>query len=320
MAFVRPRIAHFVAGGRRGGGAGFDRVLLRWCSSNKSGLDFSVESLDFKEVTCGMPRKTLEYILTEEKVHPMKQMSELEQRLGLGRRCFAYFHPNLPHEPLCFVHVALMPNIPGNIHVIIDHEDPVAESEATAAIFYSISSTRPGLALGQHLIKRTTQQLQRENLALEAFSTLSPIPNFCKWLFASPSRPFVGELLSNGEREILRSLIHEEPVPHEGAPEVISSLERPVLKLAAHYVSKVKRESRKGLLSTEIHCPVGNFHLRNGAEAWRLNFLADQSSRGIKNSLGTMINYKYNLESLQSNSQRYVKSGAVCTGSSFQTS
>ncbi|CAF5225658.1 unnamed protein product, partial [Rotaria magnacalcarata] len=62
------------------------------------------------------------------------------------------------------------------------HEDP---SLINSAIFYSISSTQPGLRgieLGNALIKRCVLQLQAEHPELEKFSSLSPIPDFRKWL------------------------------------------------------------------------------------------------------------------------------------------
>jgi hypothetical protein len=38
---------------------------------------------------------------------------------------------------------------------------------------------------------------------------------------------------------------------------------------------------------------VANFHLRNGAVMWRLNWQADLSARGLGNSCGIMVNYRY---------------------------
>lgn len=39
-------------------------------------------------------------------------------------------------------------------------------------------------------------------------------------------------------------------------------------------------------------CYTANFHLRNGAVMWRLNWRADTSPRGLANSLGMMVNYR----------------------------
>lgn len=46
-------------------------------------------------------------------------------------------------------------------------------------------------------------------------------------------------------------------------------------------------------LSFNIFCFIANFHLRNGAMMWRLNWAADLSPRGLKNSFGLMMNYRY---------------------------
>lgn len=275
-----------------------------------------MDSLDFKHVTTSMPHDILKYIFEQEKVHPMANFSQLEQRLGPGRRCFAYFHPSLPSEPLSFVHVALMRDIPDSIHAIIDQSILYEDNDATAAIFYSISSTRPGLALGQHLIKQATKHLQQENPSLKAFSTLSPIPNFCKWLFDQHLETGFRGLLDEPERRELQSFVSRSPLNEEAA-EALSGLEEPILTVAGHYISKVKRCCEQGLAQKAMHCPVGHFHIRNGAEAWRLNFLADKSSDGIRKSLGTMINYKYNLDSIQLNSQLYAENGTICKGIAF---
>lgn len=52
--------------------------------------------------------------------------------------------------------------------------------------------------------------------------------------------------------------------------------------------------------------PVANFHLRNGAVLWRLNWMADTSPRGITASCGMMVNYRYFLEDTTSNSAMYL--------------
>jgi malonyl-CoA decarboxylase len=38
---------------------------------------------------------------------------------------------------------------------------------------------------------------------------------------------------------------------------------------------------------------LANFHLRNGAVMWRLNWQADLSVRGLASSCGIMVNYRY---------------------------
>ena len=64
-----------------------------------------------------------------------KSWQELKQRLGHGRRFYAYTHPNMPGEPLVFVHVALTQGLANNIQAILDQDTnlPPAEGEKVAA-------------------------------------------------------------------------------------------------------------------------------------------------------------------------------------------
>ena len=62
---------------------------------------------------------------------------------------------------------------------------------------------------------------------------------------------------------------------------------------------------------SKISCPVGNFHVRNGAQVFRLNWNGDTSARGVSSSLGIMVNYKYELDDLKRNNQAYTQRGHV---------
>ena len=80
---------------------------------------------------------------------------------------------------------------------------------------------------------------------------------------------------------------------------------RPVLvRLCAHYLLHVRRRR----LAFD---PVANFHLRNGASVWRLNWGADLSHTGLSSSFGMMVNYRYILEDVRSNNQMYLMDGNV---------
>ena len=57
--------------------------------------------------------------------------------------------------------------------------------------------------------------------------------------------------------------------------------------------------------------PVANFHLQNGATMWRLNWQADTSPRGVANSCGIMVNYRYFLSDTASNSAAYLHSKVI---------
>jgi malonyl-CoA decarboxylase len=56
---------------------------------------------------------------------------------------------------------------------------------------------------------------------------------------------------------------------------------------------------------------VARFHLKNGARLDRINWLADTSATGIKQSAGMMANYVYDLGDLERNHELYARSGQV---------
>ena len=99
-------------------------------------------------------------------MHAIDGWDDLRRRLQPDRRCFAFFHPQLPDEPLIFVEVALLPEMPAAIAPLIDKASaPLPPERFRVAAFYSISNCEPGLrsvSLGNFLIKRVAEQLQRE--------------------------------------------------------------------------------------------------------------------------------------------------------------
>ena len=129
-------------------------------------------------------------VILHEAVHAVDGWDKLRRRLQPDRRCFAFFHPQLPDEPLIFVEVALLPDMPAAIAPLIDKAStPMLPDRFRVAAFYSISNCEPGLrgvSLGNFLIKNVAQQLQRELPRIKTFCTLSPIPGFAAWLLAGP--------------------------------------------------------------------------------------------------------------------------------------
>ena len=311
------------------------------------------------------PASIIEQIAFKEAVHPLQSLQDLRTRLGPGRRCFAFFHPSLPNKPLVFVHVALLQNVPtsmGDIQVgtqcILDGNH--SESNATCAAFYSITNTEPGLAgvdLGNHLIKSVVQVLKEEFPDLETFCTLSPIPNFKKWLeekivryhketlrveqqmishdfnedksreslipgfkfmdnclFSQQEMDQLEDLFPSALTPPLLSLLQTLQDPNWHTSQTNSSsfassnlshqLQPLLLKLAAYYLT-IERHRGRPL------CPVAKFHIRNGAEMYRLNYMADTSTKGMRNSCGIMINYRYLLDQIEENHVRYEMSGEV---------
>ena len=84
------------------------------------------------------------------------------------------------------------------------------------------------------------------------------------------------------------------------------------MRLAAQYMLHERR--RRHALD-----PVANFHLRNGASVWRLNWRADLSQRGREQSFGLMVNYEYVLADVASNNQSYIIDGVIPASDQVQS-
>jgi malonyl-CoA decarboxylase len=109
----------------------------------------------------------------------------LKRRLQRDRRCFAFFHPALPDEPLIFVEVAFTDELPSAVAPILALESAVGEpNRARCAVFYSITSCQSGLrgiSFGNFLIKQVAADLHAELPNLKVFATLSPVPGLRSW-------------------------------------------------------------------------------------------------------------------------------------------
>lgn len=283
---------------------------------------FSSEALEIRRITYETTSAAIiETIAIKEAVHPMQSLDDLRARLGPDKRVFCAFHPLLPEEPLIFVHVALRNFIPNAMDQVMDTS---MVERATVATFYSISSTQPGLSgvdLGQILIKKATALLQQELPSLDTFVTLSPLPKFRFWLrdklVALNQRGtfFDPNFLSEQDLDILRSTLNTD---EDVAAQFLKALEHPWALMSSHSQSLepilMKLAARYLVLEKHRRKPldgVARFHIQNGAEMYRLNYMADKSRKGIHNSLGIMVNYRYNLETVDSNRQQHTVDSTV---------
>jgi malonyl-CoA decarboxylase len=235
-------------------------------------------------------------------VHDIKSWSDVKNRLDSDRRCYGFFHPRMPDEPLIFVEVALMGEMAASITPLLDEAAAPADlKKATTAIFYSISNTQTGLrgvSFGDSLIKRVVETLHAEFPRLKHFATLSPIPGFRHWLGKNASTML--EQLDDKERSLLGLALGFEPPSAQHlltATDNVTLLDdrspvrRMLLACAAHYLGRVLEDGKP-------LDPVARFHLGNGARVERLNWLGDPSSKGLKQSCGLMVNYLYDLKRL----------------------
>ena len=143
--------------------------------------------LVLREIDWNTPANVLEKIIAYEAVHAIGSWAELRARLEPpDRRCFAFFHPAMPDEPLIFVEVALTGATPASVREVIGPErEPLALDAVDTAVFYSISNCQRGLAgvsFGNFLIKQVAAELSRELPQLTTFRTLSPMPGFMRWV------------------------------------------------------------------------------------------------------------------------------------------
>ena len=290
---------------------------------------FDVGFLELNRLEWNSPASLLEKLVDYEAVHQIQGWDDLKNRLRTDRRCFAFFHPRMPDEPLIFVWVALVKGASDNIQTLLDTSAPLLEADAAeTAVFYSISNAQAGLkgiSFGDFLIKRVVDVLAGEFRNLKRFSTLSPIPSFSRWLNERLDEDHKTTLLSTSERkalglrpsgrddaDALRALL-QDPI-WQRDPERSRALKAPLLRLCATYLLKGKRDNGKGdnMFASDS---VAHFHLSNGARIDRLNWLADTSANGMRRYQGVMVNYRYELSQIEQNHERY-KSEGVITASS----
>jgi malonyl-CoA decarboxylase len=240
----------------------------------------------------------LEKLIQYEAVHEIQGWPDLRRRLQADRRCFAFFHPALPDEPIIFIEVALTRGISARVQPLLDVESPVTDpTQANCAIFYSITNCQEGLrgiSFGNFLIKQVAEDLGREFPRLKTFSTLSPVPGFRAWL-----REALPELsASPGGAEPAEQLRLIDEPDWQTRLELTQAIEEPVLRLCAFYLLHAKRDG-------EPLDAVARFHLGNGARMERLNWLADSSKQGMARSVGIMVNYVYRLDDIEHNHEAY---------------
>ncbi|MDG1957829.1 MAG: malonyl-CoA decarboxylase family protein [Candidatus Binatia bacterium] len=265
----------------------------------RSFFDFGF--LKLERITWNSSAALLEKLVAYEAVHAIRSLEDLRNRLDSDRRCYALFHPSMPGEPLAFVEVALVAGLSSSIQKLLDEKAPVGDPHAAdTAIFYSISSPQKGLrgiSFGEYLLRGAARLLRQDLPQLGTFATLSPIPGFRVWLesrlarenaeFLDPDDPLRASLTTVLENR--ESLLE---------PETAAQLSPDLQKLCARYFHATRADG------TPID-PVARFHLRNGARIEAIHANADISPKGLRQSLGLMVNYRYAAETLESNQATY---------------
>jgi malonyl-CoA decarboxylase len=277
---------------------------------------FNAGFLQMRRVDWSSPAQLLEQLIRHEAVHEIDGWDDLRRRLQPDRRCFAFFHPQLPDEPLIFVEVALLPEMANAIAPLIDKKSNPASSDSfKVAVFYSISNCQPGLrnvSLGNFLIKRVADELKRELPQLRSFCTLSPIPSLLPWLTKVKTFDDLAGIKPQQAAHAAQALGHLRKACGDDLS-TLSQLntlqalppvaQQALCRLAATYLVFGSPTPRGD--------PVARFHLDNGARLERLNANANLSVKGLKQSAGLMVNYLYDLSRIETCHDRFVHGRVV---------
>ena len=279
--------------------------------------------LELRRIDWQTPAAVLEKLIAYEAVHEIGGWNDLRRRLAPDRRCFGFFHPALPGEPLIFVEVALTTGLAAAVQPLLTQEtdektERQQERVADTAIFYSISNCQDGLrgvSFGNFLIKQVVEELKAELLGVERFSTLSPVPGFRRWLEKRLAADNAAALLREEERAALRQAAPDvdpaDPLPAALArhqwwqdPALSGALQAPLTRLCAAYLTT---PADGGGPSD----PVARFHLGNGARLERVNWSGNVAPRGIRESFGIMVNYLYDPDRIEANHEAFVRDAIV---------
>jgi malonyl-CoA decarboxylase len=251
----------------------------------------------------------LEKLIQYEAVHQIHGWHDLRRRLETDRRCYAFFHPALPDEPIIFIEVALTRNLPDKVQALLDPDSPVSdEHSAEWAAFYSITNCQEGLRgvpFGSFLIKQVVEDLSKELPSIKKFATLSPLPGFRKWLSEKAPALQASSKLAPFARAV--AMLDDPRWLEDEA--LRAEIQRSLLPLAAYYLLHAKQDH--GKQNSDPIDPVARFHLKNGARLERINWFGDISPSGLQRSAGLTANYLYKLPDVERNHELYVREHKV---------
>jgi malonyl-CoA decarboxylase len=281
----------------------------------------------------------LEKLIQYESVHEISGWPDLRRRLEADRRCFAFFQPALPAEPVIFVEVALTRGLARDLELLLDVNSPVLPlRQADTAIFYSINNCLEGLRgvpFGNFLIKQVVDELSVELPSIRNYSTLSPLPRFSQALNAALASTcdmpisassditktgehgFTRERLSRLLDDFSADLKRESGVADsvEALCELLKSpamhqkvLAAPLKRLALVYLTQLRGKQVD---------PVAAFHFSNGARLEAIDTFANLRPYGLRDSYGVMVNYRYIPEDLEENHELFVTNGEITVASSL---
>jgi malonyl-CoA decarboxylase len=271
------------------------------------GAWFDVGFLELQRITWNSPAALLEKLIRYEAVHEIRSWDDLKNRLDSDRRLYAFFHPRMPLEPLIFVEVALTDHLADNVQELLDVNAPVFDAQrADTAIFYSISNTQDGLrgvSFGNFLLKRVVDDLKRDFPRLKTFATLSPMPGLASWVRKHPR-----ELVDAGISLDAEALVAGQ---WQSDKAVLRALRDRLPRLAARYLLEARRDGKPW-------DPVSRFHLGNGARVEQIDWLADVSDKGLRQSFGMMVNYLYDPDEIEANVEAFAQETQIAASATVR--
>ena len=188
------------------------------------------------------------------------------------------------------------------------------------------TTTGPGVIRRHPALYHSVQFLSRQWACPESQVLL----NITEYLSARSNRERVSPPPSNSQRQ------HPQPsIPIDGiettfqttttmtpnsSPQIQAAIRYFLEGMGAHYIVHAKIGDANGTSTMSTMEPtkkptngVARFHLQNGAQVYRINAFADLSLTGISNSLGVMVNYRYDLSQLRQNQAQYEKNYTIAT-------
>lgn len=290
---------------------------------------FDISLLDLKVINWDSSADLLEKLIQYEAVHEIKSWKDLKKRLDSSdRQCYGFFHHKMVNVPLIFIEVAFVKKLSTNIQALLyENSNRYRADDTDTAIFYSISNTQKGLAgipFGNFLIKRVVEELLKEHKNLKHFATFSPVPGFMKWLDKLLTHKNSINMFSEKEQVNIKKTSKCTDVA-TGLKTILETnknwfqdndlqagLKIPLMRLCSFYLVKEKKGKR-------ALDPVANFHMTNGAYLKQINWMADNSEKGIGQSAGIMVNYYYDLDNIAQSHELYISEGKIKISKDIKT-
>jgi len=251
-------------------------------------------------------------------------MHDLVDRLYRGYRFYNLKHKLNPSYSLGTLHLHFASNVPINDESILkttvsclDNKNKKLPEPVAIINHVRVRSFIGGLGMEQRFINHIISTELRENFKYFGdVYTLSPMPFFVPWLFHQMklySKVIQGDewdklVLTSRDAAIVEDILNWLKNSTQDSHRVsqVAQLEQKLLhgketlmKLASYFLLNERGRRMRCLDS------VARIHFSNGAELYRINFMADLSRRRLRQSLGITVNYRYRQEEQEKNMLRF---------------